>query len=130
MCLPLWKVPDITNLQVVDLILPSFVYSRDTDRTRVNVAPFRLQWDQSGAYSSAPKKTHDSVPMQLPQSPFCQMLLSSSNVFTGGQIGHNLFPDPASRKEPRLRIRKAPFEIRDYSVVGSLSAKVIRILEV
>ena len=41
-CLPFWKIPYITHLQVVDLILPGLVYGRDTNRSGVNVAPFRL----------------------------------------------------------------------------------------
>ena len=77
-----------------------------------------------------PDRAHHSVPMQLPQSSFCEMLLSSSDVFAGGQIGHNLFSDPTSGKEPCLGVREAPFEIGDYSIVRSLGAEIIRVLEV
>lgn len=70
------------------------------------------------------------MPMKLPQSSFCEMLLSSSDIRTSGQVGHNLFSNPTPGKEPCLRVREAPLEIWDYPIVGSLGAQIIRVLEV
>lgn len=40
------KVPDISLLQVVYLVLPGFVNSREPDRSGVKITPFRLRWSQ------------------------------------------------------------------------------------
>ena len=74
--------------------------------------------------------TYHAMPMQLPNTPFSQMLLCSRNIMTARQIRHNLLTHPTTRQESRFRVRKRPFQVHDYAVVCALPAKVVWVLEV
>lgn len=73
---------------------------------------------------------HYSMPMKLPQSSHGEMLLNSRDVPAGGQVGHQLFPNPTPRIDPCLGVREAPLEVWGYSVIRFLGAEIVGILEV
>lgn len=70
------------------------------------------------------------MPMQLANRSLLQVLLRGGDVVTCRQVRDDLLTDPASSKNSRLRVREAPLEIRDYAIVGALSTKVVRVLQV
>jgi hypothetical protein len=70
------------------------------------------------------------VPMKLPQRPFLQMLLGSSDVMALGKIGDDLLAHPASIEDSCLGIGETPLHVWDKAVVRGLLAEVVRVLEV
>lgn len=125
MCLSFGKVPNVSHLQVVDLVLAVFIDSRDAEFPLVNVAPFSLNVDQLQIYDHTLVHTHYTMPMKFPQSPPFEMQLSGSNVSARRKIGHDLFPHPPSWENSCLGVGEAPLEVWDHSVVGTLSAGVL-----
>ena len=70
------------------------------------------------------------MPMKLANSSLFQMLLSSCDIVTCWEVGHNLFSSPTSIEDLRLGITEAPFEVGNKSAVGALSPEIIGILGV
>lgn len=70
------------------------------------------------------------MPMQLANRSLLQVLLRGGDVVTCRQVRDDLFADPTSSKNSRLGVGEAPLEIRDYAIVGTLSTKVVRVLQI
>lgn len=68
------------------------------------------------------------MPMQLPGSALCQMLLRSSNIRTGREIRHDLFTRPSTIEDLGLGIAEAPFQIWYCSCICGLLAETIGVL--
>lgn len=65
--LALRKVPDVTFVQDLELVTTEFVDSADTNLTLVDITPLG-----------------DTVPVQLTNAAFGQVLLGTGNVVAGG----------------------------------------------
>lgn len=70
------------------------------------------------------------MPVQLSNGALGQVLLSTRNFFAGGQVRDDLFSNPASFQDPRLRVRETPFDIGNNTVIGALLAQIVRILKI
>lgn len=70
------------------------------------------------------------MPMELSTRPFFQMHLACRKIHADRKVSHNLFPHPPSIEKQLMRIRKAPFQVRNNSIVGGLRAKIVWVLEV
>lgn len=70
------------------------------------------------------------MPMKLSARSLFQMHLASREYRADRKVGHDLLSHPPSIEKPLMRIRKAPFQVRNDSIVGDFGAEVIRVLEV
>ena len=130
MSLPFWKVPNITNIQIGNLILSRLIHGRDTDGASVHITPFCLWRDSITSTCCCCDIAYHSMPMKLSQRAFGEMLLSSSDIPAGRQIGHDLFSHPAPGKEPCFGVGEAPFKVGNYTVIRPLCTEVIWILQI
>lgn len=90
-----------------------FIHSREQNRARIQISPFRHQ-----------------MPMQLTTSTFLRVLLSTCDISTRRDVRHNLLSSPATIENPRPGITEALFQVRDETIVGALSSKIVRVLEI
>jgi hypothetical protein len=111
--LALGEVPDVSKAKFSRLMTALLIDSRDKNAAKKYLAPF----------------SH-SMPMQLPNSAFLQMLLRSCDVMTGGKITDNLLSNPSTRKDPGFGIPKAPFQVRYVAGVGTLFTQIRRVSDV
>ena len=58
------------------------------------------------------------------------MHLASRENIADRKVGHDLLSHPPSIEKPLMRIRKAPFQVRNDSIIGDRRAEIIRVLEV
>lgn len=70
------------------------------------------------------------MPVQLPNSTFLQMLLSSGDVMALRKVLKDLLSRPAAWEQSRLGVGKAPFDIGNEAVVGAGGTEMVRVLEV
>lgn len=99
----LGEVPDITDVESVDLVLAILVHSRDNNFPGVHESPFSLhELASSFTKTGCRGRSYDAVPMQLANGSLLQVLLRSGDVVTGGQVRDDLLADPASGKDSRL----------------------------
>jgi hypothetical protein len=68
--------------------------------------------------------------MEFSHSSFLQMLLSSCNIRTSGDISDDLLSSPAAIEDPGLGIAEAPFEVDDGAGICALSAEIVGVLKV
>lgn len=68
--------------------------------------------------------------MQLAVRSFGQVQLRGREIGAGGEIGDDLFSDPAALEDTRSRVREAPFEVRHEAAVGRLAAKVVGVVPI
>ena len=94
MRLALGEVPDIALVEDFILVTTELVNSADTNLTLVDIAPLG-----------------DTVPVQLANAAFGQVLLGTGDVVAGGQIGDDLLSDPATGQLAGLGVGEAPFEV-------------------
>lgn len=132
----LGEVPDISDLELGDLILAVLVDSRDKDGSGVNVSPFSLGKVPLALHVSRGRatieevSTYNTMPMEFSDSTLLQVLLSSRDVMTGREIGGDLFTDPTTREDVGLGVRESPFQVGDITLVPVLLTQVIRVLQV
>ena len=129
----LGEVPDISRFELLSGESTILINSSKEEGSIVDKTPFSL-WScviitpsSNGQFWTL---AYHSVPVQLPNSTFLQMLLSPRDVMALRKVLKNLFPRPSAREQPCLRVRKAPFDIRNVAVVGARGTEVIRVLEV
>lgn len=70
------------------------------------------------------------MPMKLSARSFFQMHLAGRKYRADRKVRHDLLSHPPSVEKPLMRIGKAPFQVRNDSVVGGLGADVVRVLKV
>lgn len=70
------------------------------------------------------------MPMELPRRSFFQMHLACGEIRANGKIAHDLLSHPPSIEKSLMRIRQAPFQVRNDSIIGSLRTQIVWILEV
>lgn len=68
--------------------------------------------------------------MKLTNGTLLEMLLSTSNIMTLGQILNHLLSGPTTREKLRLRLRETPLDIRNKAIVSARGPELIRVLEV
>lgn len=129
----LGEVPDVPSVEPLCGEGTVLVNTSQEKRSIVDKTPFSL-WScviitpsSNGQFWTL---AYHSVPVQLPNSTFLQMLLSPRDVMALRKVLKNLFPRPSAREKPCLRVRKAPFDIRNVAVVGARGTEVVRVLEV
>jgi hypothetical protein len=105
MRLALREIPDIALVQDFVLIAAVFVNSANGDLAMVHVAPFC-----------------DTVPVELANAAFGQVLLSACDVVAGWEIGDDLFSDPAAGELAGFGVGEAPFEVLYGAGVGGFLA--------
>ena len=68
--------------------------------------------------------------MELPRRSFFQMHLACGEIRANGKIAHDLLSHPPPIEKSLMRIRQAPFQVRNDSVIGSLRTQIVWILKV
>lgn len=63
--------------------------------------------------------------MKLTDGTLTQMLLGSSDVVAGREVGDDLLPDPAAVEDARLGVGEGPFQAGNTASVGALLAKTV-----
>ena len=58
------------------------------------------------------------------------MHLRSREIGASGEIGDDLFSNPAPFEDSRFRVGEAPFQVRHRAVVGRLGAEVIGVVPI
>lgn len=70
------------------------------------------------------------MPMKLSSGSFFQMHLACRENVANRKVAHGLLSHPPSVEQTLFRIRKAPFQVRNDSIVGEFGAEVIWVLKV
>lgn len=109
----LGEIPDVTGLELLGGKATVLVNAAEKKRAVVDETPFR-----------------HSVPVQLANSTFLQMLLGPGNIVALGQILDDLLARPATGEQSGLRLRETPLDIGHEAIVSGRGAKLIRDLEV
>jgi len=94
MRLTLREIPNIALIQNLKLIATVLVDSADANLALVDVAPLS-----------------DTVPVQLADAAFGQVLLGTGDVVAGGEVGDHLLSDPAAGQLAGFGVGEAPFEV-------------------
>lgn len=68
--------------------------------------------------------------MELADGALRQVLLGCRQIMTGREIRDDLLANPTAFQDPRLGVGETPFKIRHQTIISTLLAKVVRILEV
>jgi hypothetical protein len=63
--------------------------------------------------------------VKLTDGTLAQMLLGSSDVMAGREVGNNLLPDPTAVEDACLGVREGPFQAGDAAGVGALLAEAV-----
>ena len=127
------EVPDVAWLELGDLVVAVGIYGGDCDSASVDEAPFGLREAISSlrpCCAASTSQTYHPVPMNLPNCTFVQMLLRGRNIRGNGKIRYHLLTNPSAVKQPGVRVREPPFEIRYYPIVGTLLPKIVLVVEV
>ena len=119
-CLAFRKVPDITHVEIIDLVFSMFVNSRNAYSTSVDITPLCLGSVQSHVHRVR-SASYNAVPVKFPNRTFREMLLSGSDVFAGWQVCDHLLSYPSTRKKSCFGVRETPFDIGYDSIIGTLS---------
>lgn len=70
------------------------------------------------------------MPVQLTNAAFSQMLLGTGDIFAGRKVGDDLLPHPTTWQLASLRVREAPLEVLDCSIIGRLLTKAGWVVDV
>jgi hypothetical protein len=125
------EVPDVSFFDYLVLVAALLIDNGDAERSFVEVAPFGLsfvsqciliQWNED--------ETHYTVPMELTNATFLDVLLGAGDILAGRQVRDDLLPRPATSEDVRLGIGHAPLEIDDIATIRRLLAEIVRVVEI
>lgn len=107
------EVPDVAEPQRLGLVAAVLVDCRHQHAAVVHEPPLRR-----------------AVPVRLADGALREVLLRGGHVVARREVRDGLLARPAARRDARLGLREAPFQVGHDAVVGGLLAQVRRVLQV
>ena len=122
------EVPDVTKAKLLNLVPAKFIHGTYEHSTSVDDSPLSLKQGQHTIWVVVRRCTYNAMPVKFASRALFQMLLSTGDIMTGGEIRDDLLSDPAALEKPGLGIGEAPLQVRHHAVICGLLAEVVRVL--